>query len=212
MMTRDEVARRLKFHRCQVAHDAGFRVYFNDWGVKIDGLPGVTKGCPFCWRSYFDFRREWDRVWYAHRAVATPEEAAAAVVDVVRRLERPNFPENGIVNHFGPCVSVNGLGINVATRGSHYLVTMYQTMHYRPAKLHLARAEAVAASLTTSIQDQWNGKDGSEGISIVLSRFASGALQTALENYRKMGFRCFKPSNADKDGYAAFREWYEAPL
>lgn len=213
---RDEVARRLKQHRCAGATENGYRVFFNDWGVQIPGLPGVTVGCPFCWRDYLSMRDRWNELWFMLRRVATPEEVVPVVVDAVRRLERPNPPPNSILNPFGVGVSVRGLSIHISTNGledrARYQITMYQRCHRRRAELHRARAEAVTTALTTSIRESWNGGDGDDGISIVLNRLAPDGLLVPLRNYRAIAARCFNPIDADRDDYAAFRAWYEAPF
>lgn len=203
-------------HRCPQNPDWDrFPVRYSDCGVRIEGLPNVTEGCPFCWTSYLTLRRErFER--YARRAfVARPEEVAPVAVEMVRRLERPGFPENGTCSHFGVHASMRGLGINVSFAsdvGERLKVVMTQSLFRRPAALHRARAEAVATALTTVVRHTWNGRDGSEGIVVVLNRKAPDSIVLAIRNYRALGSRIFNKSPADEAGFAAFREWYDAPL
>lgn len=206
--------RRPIVHRCDANPDPErFVVRYNDFGVYVTDIPGVTmKGCPFCWVSYFDLRRHRFKRYCARAFTAKPAEVVPPIIDIVLRLERPGFPENGICNHFGPYASVRGLGVHVANHGSRLQVTMYQSHFRRPASLHLARARAVADALVTGIHEYWNGKDGSEGISIVLTRNAPDAILRGIENYHSRGFRTFDRTPDGEVGFAAFKTWYEAPL
>jgi hypothetical protein len=199
-------------HRCDKNPDpARFVVRYNDFGVQIAGIPGVTKGCPFCWTSYMTFRRERFERYTARAFVARPSEVGLPAADVVRRLERPEFPENGILSHHGVHTNVRGLGISLTNHGSKLQINMYQSLFRRPAVLHQARARAVAEALVCGIQETWNGKDGSDGISVVLTRNAPDAILLGIENYRKQK-DVFRPTSVEKAGWEAFRAWYDAPL
>jgi hypothetical protein len=205
------IMRRWKRHHCKEAAASGHVVRFNDWGAKVDDLPGITQGCPFCWTSYLTLRSNWWDAYRKRARVATPEEVGPVVAEMVRRLERPYWPRDGIINHFGPYASIRGLGVHVNRHDRRYLVVMSQSLYRRPAALHQSRAEAVASALGCSIIDRWNGHDNAEGVSVVLGRDAPDALHRALDNYRAMK-NVFEPTDADKAGYLAFQRWYEAPF
>lgn len=203
---------RLIPHRCPQNPDWNrFPVRHNDYGVDIATLPGVTRGCPFCWAHYLDLRRDRFERYAARAFVARPSEIAPVVVDAVRRLERPGFPENGICSHLGVHVSVRALGVALMPHGARLKVVMSQSLFRRPATVHRARAEAVAAALVTNVQEIYNGKDGHDGVAVVLTRGAPEPLIVGISNYRRMRSP-FDLTAEDKAGFAAFRSWYEAPL
>lgn len=199
-------------HRCDQNPDPErFVVRYNDFGVQIEAIPNVTKGCPFCWKNYMDMRRERFDRYTARAFVARPSEVGLPVADAVRRLERPGFPANGICSHFGVHVGVRGLGIGISYHGTRLQVQLGQSLYRRPASLHQARARAVANALVTGIQETWNGKDGSDSITVVLTRNAPDAILRGVENYRAQG-NVFDPTKAEKAGWKAFEAWYKAPL
>lgn len=157
-------------------------------------------------------RRERFQRYTARAFVAKPAEVGPPVAEVVRRLERPGCPEDGVCSHFGIHTSVRGLGINVMPEGRYLKVVMQQSSFRRPASLHQARARVVANALTTGVRQTWNGMDGHDGIAVVLNRPAPESLLVGIGNYLAMGARIFDRTPKDKDRFKAFTDWYEAPL
>jgi hypothetical protein len=198
---------RRSLHVCDRAPD--LRIVFNNRDVRVTSLldlpPMVC--CPFCGKRIHDMTRERDEKYRRRAHVAQPTECAAEAVHMMRRLTRPNHPPNGIVSHFGVHRGI----VSVSSSQGLLQVVMTQSLYRRPASLHRARAEAVAAALTCGIRDTWNGKDGSEGISVVLDRSPPEALVAAQANYCAQR-DVFRPTKAEKAGWDAFREWYDAPL
>jgi hypothetical protein len=209
IMTREE---QLTFSTHDCEKSGTIVVEFNDCGIRIPSIPQLPSNmrvCPFCGHNCLDMMRVRFEKRCETLAVAMPEEIAPVVADMVLRLERPEFPENGIVNHFGPYANINGLSVHLTNKDARLQATLYQDRVGRPAALHRARADAVARALTTSVLDTWHGVDGQCGISVVFRRNAPEGLVIALANYRKMK-NVFCPSQADKAGYTAFEAWYQA--
>jgi len=204
--------RRPIVHRCDANPDPErFVVRYNDFGVQIENLPNVTEGCPFCWTSFMTLRHDRFKRYTERAYVARPREIGPPVADAVRRLERPGFPPEGVCSNFGVYVNVRGLGINLMTEGSYLKVVMNQSCFRRPAALHQARARAVADALVTGIRQTWNGKDGHDGIAVVLNRNAPEALVVGLTNYQRQR-DVFNPTPAEKAAWEAFHAWFAAPL
>lgn len=201
-------------HRCPGARAAGIAVYFNDFEVRVPALPGVTRGCPFCWSDVFRLRGDWWENYRRRAPVATPEECAAAAVDAVRRLERPGCPSDAVCSHHGVYgrIPAKDMYVQLMNKGQHLQVIISKSLYPRPAALHAARAEAVATALVTSVRETWNGREGSEGISVVLGRSAPDALLASIANYRNLGFKIFDRSPEITVRFAAFSDWYDRPL
>lgn len=196
-------------HRCDGSRETGVTVLFNDFDVLVDAFPGRPfQGCPFCWSSVFTLRGAWWENYRRRAPVATPEACAAAAVDAVRRLERPGCPDDALCSHHG--VYAPPL-VQVSNKGPHLQVIMYQSLYPRPAALHLARAEAVAAALVTSVRETWNGLDGHNGISVILGRSAPDALVCSINNYLSLK-DVFSKDPAVLARFRVFSDWFNAPL
>ncbi len=213
-MTRWPYLRR-SLHVCAKAPD--LRIVFNDLDVRVASLSGLPPMvcCPFCGKHLASMTCERDEKYRVRAHVASPADCAAAVVEAVRRLERPGCPDDACCSHFGVSsvdASPLNVGINVSYRGPHLQVTLYKSLFPRPAALHRARVEAVAAALVTSIRETWNGGDGHEGISVVLGRSPPDSLVYSIGNYLSLGFKIFDRDEATAARFRSFGDWYRAPL
>lgn len=202
---------RRSLHICDKALD--LRIVFNDRDVLIPSLPTLPTMicCPFCGHRLHDMTRERDEKYRRRAYVAQPSECTDTVVEMVRRLIRPDYPLNGIVSHFGVFASVRGLSVNVSSHGGLLHVTMYQSLYHRPKAIHRDRANAVATGLLCAIRTTWNGGEGHDGVSVILDRPPPESLIVAQGNYHAQR-DVFRPTPAEKAGYLAFREWYDTPL
>lgn len=143
---------------------------------------------------------------------------AEKCADTVRRLGRSNYPTHGIVSHFGPAFAMGRVLVHVSDAprayGNRLLVTMYQRGRVedcrRSRAIHWRRATAVSTALHAHIRGFWNGADGHDGISVVYAIPVPIGLSVALNNYRDLGPRTFKPDEASRNGYKAFEDWLEA--
>lgn len=153
---------------------------------------------------------------------------ARKVKQIVDRLNRDDYPQNGIVTHHGVSTRLRNIRIGVADSrvvGPHpkdrLLIMIYDTRTYAqgfmrasvdgfagfPGWLHQARANAIAATLNTHTIDRWNGKDGHSGISMILDYPCPASLVRSIQNYRDMPSP-FDLRPEDRAGFDAFDQWY----
>lgn len=125
------------------------------------------------------------------------------VKKIVAAMDRQNFPKSIGCSHLGIGFPLQGLSIDFLSSGGRLLVTIYCNRYtkrkekackccghvtvIKPSKeivysrrTHLARAQAIADALGTTISNSWNGMDRSTGISVVFGRRAPDSLMVAL--------------------------------
>ena len=150
---------------------------------------------------------------------------ARKIAERVSVLDAAEFPETVICSHHGDFLKHANLRIGITHRGRKLLVTIYDRrvtvrgfVRCRVKEefdegswvgfnkeIHQARADTVAAALKSPIVDQWNGKDGHTGISIVLGRECPAIILAGVANY------CAMPSpfdlrDSDRAGFQAYRD------
>lgn len=149
-----------------------------------------------------------------------PQEKVAEVVKkLIDNLSREGWPEEGICSHHGVGAICGHDFVSVSPQRSMTLVTVYRHtklvteggqmyVGYSEAD-HMARADAIADALGTSVYTGWNGGEGHAGISVVLALPCPVSLKQAVRNYRERSSP-FWLSDEDRTRFDAFREWLEA--
>lgn len=133
---------------------------------------------------------------------------AAETQKLFTKLSRNNFPPNAFCSHHGVSVGVGNdwLTFGVHTTGE-FRITIYrgsnasypnrEMIGYTRAQLE-AKAQAICDALECKATDEWNGQEGSSGISLIVNIPAPIALVACTENSER----------EDRDS-EAFDRWME---
>lgn len=123
----------------------------------------------------------------------------------LRALDDADFPEDSICHHLG--VNVRGaetessIGIMPDPEDRGILITFYQGGFGLTAAT-FERVRAGVAKFGATVRE-WNGKEGNDGISIVVSRPMPLGFVRALANYRCMK-DVLRPTDEDHTRFDAF--------
>ena len=130
--------------------------------------------------------------------MCTPEEIGKAVQRYLSALYEIEPSSDYVSSHLGYNIpDLEGVSVSVGsvsetnpnTRGleGKIRVTIYAHASiagkYHTEERHQLNKEAVAEHTGMTVAEEWNGKDGQEGISFILDREAPLSLSTAEQNY-----------------------------
>jgi len=127
----------------------------------------------------------------------------------LKALETMNYPDGGMCSHFGVSVYQPGISahINIVPKGNDTLITLYNRNRDQNTSLRTFQRWRKGVSSVAPILTVWNGKDGHNGISIVLRLTLPlgfvKAIDTSLGKYDH--------TKGDKS-YEWFRQAYKAAL
>lgn len=145
----------------------------------------------------------------------SPDKMAALVKRYVAALNRPNPPKVIGCSHLGFDISAGQESISLLSRNASLLVCIYRH-HWSPARTktcptcghvttlkrseemgrtrstHVARRDAIARALKSTVITEWNGDHGTTGISFVLGMRAPAALTKAMHHGTTSGLEEFE--------------------
>lgn len=118
------------------------------------------------------------------------------------------FPEGSICHHLGVTMGDPGIGapIGLMPRGpNEMLFTIYGREYGKGFSKRTFDKWRKGISKFGNIVDEWNGKPGMSGISIVLKTRVPAGFIEAIANYHNMK-SVFRPTKTEKNGYEAFHK------
>lgn len=143
----------------------------------------------------------------------------ALVSRVIAHLDRADYPRDGICHHHGLSYTCENDNVGVAEHEGKLLVMVYRgsakyerdangdyVWHGYTATEHEGKADAVAKAVRATISETWNGKEGNDGVSIVLDRPCPEGLLVGIRNYRRMR-DVFHPTPSEVDAFQRFSAW-----